>query len=418
VIRPLARVGRALRHRNYRLFFAGQGLSMVGTWLTRFAMGYATFALSRSPFQLGLVAFCGQAPTAFIAPFAGVLVDRWDRHRTIVATQVCAMLQSAALAAFALTGALTVWHLMGLAAVQAVINAFDMPARQSFVRQMVDDPADLPNAIALNSSVVNVAALIGPVVAAVLVDLAGVGGCFAIDAASYLAVIGSLLAMRIPKAPARARAGRVGAELRDGLAYVRGVPLVWALLLLLAASNVFGGAFGALLPAVAEGTLHGGPHTLGWLMGASGAGALSGALYLAGRERVAGLGEVVANCALGLGAGLIALEGATSVWLAMPVLFFVGRSLMVQWGATNTLVQTLVDVDRLGRVMSLYAVAFFAGAPLGALLQGTIASALGPIHAFALTGGGCVVCALAFRRALPGLQALTRSRYVELGLAE
>ena len=412
------RLGRALRHRNYRLFFAGQGISLVGTWLTRFAIGYETYALSHSAFQLGLVAFFGQAPTALIAPIAGVLVDRWDRHRTIVVTQIFAMLQSAALAAFALTNTMTVWHLMLLGAVQSVINGFDMPARQSFLRQMVDDRADLPNAIALNSSLVNGARLLGPVVAATLVALVGVGGCFAVDAASYAAVIASLLAMRVAKQPVRVRDGHVMHEMREGLRYVRGVPLVRALLLLLAATSVFGGAYMALLPAVAQGTLHGGPHALGWLMSAAGAGALVGTLYLAGLESVTGLGGVVANCGAGLGIGLIALEAAPTLWAAVPVMFVVGMSLMLLWSATNTLLQTLVEDDKLGRVMSLQAVAFFGGAPLGALLEGTLASAIGPVHTFAIAGTACLCCSLAFRHALPALNAISRPRYVELGLIE
>lgn len=415
----MQRIGRALRHRNYRLFFTGQGISLVGTWLTRFAMGYETFALTHSAFQLGLVAFFSQAPTSLIAPIAGVLVDRWDRHRTIIVTQILAMLQSAALAAFALTGTMTVWHLLVLGAVQAVINAFDMPARQAFLRQMVEDRADLPNAIALNSSLVNGARLVGPVIAAVLVELVGIGWCFALDAASYLAVIASLVAMRVAKPPVRARDGsHVLAELREGLAYVRGVPMVRALLLLLAVTSVFGGAYTSLLPAVAGDSLRGGPNALGLLMGSAGAGALVGVLYLASRESVRGLPGVVANCGLGLGLGLIALEAAPAVWAAVPCMFVVGMSLIVQWAATNTLVQALVDEDKLGRAMSLYAVAFFGGAPVGALLEGTLASAIGPVHTLALAGACCLACSLVYRRALPRLRAITRPRAIELGLIQ
>ena len=410
------RVGRALRSRNYRLYFFGQGISLVGTWLTRFAIPYQAYELSHSTFMLGIVAFFGQAPTSIIAPFAGVLVDRWDRHRTIVVTQVFAMLQSAALAIFALTGSLTVWHLLVLGSVQAVINAFDMPARQSFVRQVVSDRADLPNAIALNSSLVNAARLIGPVIAAALVELVGIGWCFAIDSASYLAVIASLLAMTIAKQQVRHREGHVLEDLHEGLRYVNGVPLVRALMLSLAATSVLGGAYTALLPAIAEGTLHGGSGGLGKLMGAAGAGALVGVLYLASRERVVGLERLVARCAAGLGIGLIAVEGARSIWLAMPVFFIVGASLIVQWAASNTLVQTLVHDDKLGRVMSLYAVAFFAGAPLGALLEGSLASVIGPVHTFAIAGVGCLASALAFHHALPRLLATSRARYEELGL--
>jgi MFS family permease len=410
------RLTRALRSRNYRLFFAGQGISLIGTWLTRFAIPFQAYELSHSTFLLGVVAFFSQAPTSIIAPFAGVLVDRWDRHRTIVVTQVFAMLQSAALAAFALTGMLTVWHLMVLGAVQAVINAFDMPARQSFVRQMVTDRADLPNAIALNASLVNGARLIGPVIAAALVELVGIGWCYAIDAASYVAVIASLVAMTVPKQIVRKREGHVLEDLREGLTYVNRAPLVRGLMLSIAVTSVLGGAYVALLPAIAEGTLHGGPGALGKLMAAAGAGALISVLFLAVRDGVVGLERVVVRCGVGLGIGLIAVEGARSVWIAMPIFFVVGATLMVQWSASNTLVQTLVHDDKLGRVMSLYAVAFFAGAPLGALLEGSLASVIGPVHTFAIAGVGCLASAIAFHRALPRLVETSRARYAELGL--
>jgi MFS family permease len=397
------RLGRALRHRNFRLFFVGQGISLVGTWLTKFAMSYETFDLRHSAFLLGLVAFSSQAPTAVIAPFAGALVDRWDRHRTIIVTQVFAALQSAALAAFALTGTMTVWHLMWLGAVQAVINAFDMPARQSFVRQMVDDRADLPNAIALNSALVNGAKLLGPVVAALLIMLVGVGWCFALDAASYLAVIASLLVMRVPAQPARPRGGRVVDETRAGLRYVAGLPMVRALLLQMAAISVLGGAYLSLLPAIAQGTMQGGADALGWLSAAAGAGALIGALYLASRPSVNGLDRVIARCGMGLGVGLAALELAPALWEAVPVMFVVGMMLMVLTASTNTMVQTLVREDMLGRVMSLYATAFFTGAPVGALLEGGLASVVGPVHTFAIAGAGCVAIAAVFQRARPAL---------------
>jgi MFS family permease len=365
-----------------------------------------------------LVAFFSQAPTAFIAPLAGVLVDRWDRQRTIVATQILAMLQSAALAALAFTNTLSVWHLVLLGTAQAVINAFDMPARQSFVRDMVDDRADLANAIALSSTLVNGARLLGPVVAAALIGLVGVGWCFAIDAASYVAVIASLVAMRITRQPVRVHAGRVADELREGIRYVRSVPMVQALLLLLAATSVFAGGYTSMLPALAQGTMDGGPVTLGLMMGAAGAGSLVGGFYLALRETVVGLGTVIANCAVALGVALMLLEVTPTVQAALPILFVVGLTLMVQWTATNTLVQTVVDHDKLGRAMSLYAVAFFGGAPIGSLMQGAIAGLVGPVHAFALFGVACVVSALLFRRAIPALRRITRPRYVELGLIE
>jgi MFS family permease len=391
----MPRLSRALRHRNFRLFFVGQGISLIGTWLTRFAIGLETYDLSHSELQLGLVAFFSQAPTAAIAPFAGVLADRWNRHHALVVTQVAAMLQSAALAALALSGSITVTYLLVLGAAQAVINAFDMPIRQSFVRQMVDDRADLPNAIALNSSLVNVARLVGPVTAAGLVGTFGIGGCFAVDAATYLAVIGSLLAMRVAPQPRRPRTSRVLDELGEGLAYVRRTPLLRSLLLLFAVTGTLGGAYSGLLPAIAEGSLHGGPYALGAMMSAAGVGALVGALYLASREDTRGLGRLVVRSALAVGVGLIALEASTSVPVALPMMFVTGLGLIVQWAATNTISQTIADEDKLGRVISLHGVVFFAGAPIGALLEGALATTIGPIHTVAIAGAGCIIGVLA-----------------------
>jgi MFS family permease len=415
----VGRLGRALKHRNYRLFFAGQGISVIGTWLTRFATVWMAYDLTGSALVLGLVGFFGQAPTSILAPFAGVMVDRWNRHRTIIVTQIAAMLQSAALAFFAWTHTMTVWHLVVLGAVQAVINAFDMPARQSFLGQMIEDRADLPNAIALNSSMVNAARLIGPVVAAALVAGWGAAVCFTIDAASYLAVIGSLLAMLVKPRQAPARSRRVLADLADGLRYVWHFPLVRAVLLLLAASSVLGGAYSTLLPVIAATTLQGGPHTLGILMGAAGFGALAGALYLASRTSVVGLATVIARCALGLGVGMIGMELvelASQVAIAVPLLFVIGMSMMMQMAATNTMIQSIVDDKMLGRVISLYAVAFFGGAPIGSLLEGALASQIGAIHTFAVAGVLCLTAGVVFLSALPGLRRVSRPHYIKLGL--
>lgn len=414
----VGRLGRALRHRNYRLYFAGQGISVIGTWLTRFATVWMAYRLTGSALVLGLVGFFGQAPTSLLAPFAGVLIDRWNRRRTIVITQVAAMLQSGALAAFALTHTMTVWHLIVLGAVQGVINAFDLPARQSFLSQMIEDRADLPNAIALNSSMVNAARLIGPVFAAFLVEAWGEGACFAIDAASYLAVIGSLLAMRVPKRSTPPRTSHVLGELAEGLRYVWHFPLVRAVLLLLASSSVLGGAYATLLPVIARTALHGGPHTLGTLMAAAGLGALTGALYLASRTSVLGLPTLIKRCALGLGAGMLGLELASHTAVAIPLLFLIGLSMMMQLAATNTLIQSIVDDKMLGRVISLYAVAFFGGAPLGSLLEGALASQIGAIHTFAVAGALSLISGLVFAAALPRLRQLSRPRYVQLGLIE
>lgn len=408
----------ALRHRNYRLFIAGQGISILGTWLTRFATPWMAYRLTGSPLMLGLVGFFGQLPTPLIAPFAGVLVDRWDRRRTILVMQIAGMLQSVALATLALTGAMAIWHLIVLGAAQAVINAFDMPARQSFMGQMIDDRRDLPNAIALNASIVNGGRLVGPALAAVLVDRFGEGACFSADAASYLAVIGSLLMMRVDRRPARPRTGHVLAELADGVRYAGSMPLVRAALILLAVSSVLGGAYATLLPIVAARTLHGGPGTLGVLMASAGCGALTGALYLAGRNTVRGVPALIGRCVFGLGLGMVALELVTATWIAVLPLFVIGLTMVMQIASTNTLVQSLVDDHMLGRVISLHAVAFVGGAPVGALLEGVLADQIGATHTFGIAGVLCLVTAALFASALPGIHRASRPLYARLGLAD
>ncbi|CAN5515711.1 MFS transporter [soil metagenome] len=393
----MARLGRALRHRNYRLFFIGQGISLVGTWLTRFATVWMVYRLTGSGLWLGLVAFFGQAPSALLAPLAGALVDRWDRHRVIVVTQICAALQSAALALFTFTGWMTVWHLMALGAVQALINAFDMPARQSFIGQMVEDKADLPNAIALNSSMVNGARLLGPVFAAALVGLFGEAWCFTIDAFSYVAVIISLLAMSVPKRVIAPRTTKVWHEMKEGLRYVVHEPLVRAVLLLLAATSILGGAYTTLLPMVAGSTLAGGAHTLGILMASAGCGALGGALYLASRQTTDGLPALIGYATVALGVSLCVLRWAPNVWIALPLLFLCGLSWMIQMASTNTIIQSTVDPRMLGRVLSLYAMTFFGGMPVGALVQGWLADQVGPMQTFLYSGIAVLVCALVYR---------------------
>jgi MFS family permease len=413
---PRPRLGRALRHRNYRLFLSGQTVSLCGTWITSVATAWMVYRLTSSAFWLGVVGFSSQAPTAILAPVAGVWVDRWDRHRVLLVTQACAMVQSTLLAIFALTGLMTVGHLIALGALQGLINAFDVPARQSFVVQMIDDRADLANAIALNSSMVNGTRLIGPTLAGVLIAAVGEGWCFAIDAISYVAVIGSLLAMRLTAVPPRPRRASVWAELADGLAYVRATPMVMAVLSMLAITSLLGMPYSAMMPAFAVERLGGGPHTLGFLVSATGVGALAAALYLASRRTVVGLGSVLARAAAAFGVALLTLAFVRSPWVAMPVLFVAGAGMMLQLAGTNTIVQSLVDEDKRGRVMSLYTLAFFGATPVGALLSGAVARAFGTHVAIGLGGACCMVVAIVFRAGLPALRVASRPLYVAKGL--
>ena len=409
-------MGRALRHRNFRLFFAGQSISLVGTWLTQVAASWLVYGLTKSALLLGVASFASQAPTFFVSPFAGVWVDRMDRHRVLLVTQSLAMLQSGLLAYFALSGTLDVVHIIALNAFQGLISAIDLPTRQSFVIEMIDDRADLANAVALNSSMVNAARLIGPTIAAVLIGLVGEGYCFAIDSLSYIAVLGSLLAMRLPPPqPARAR-GRVLEELHEGLRYVTSFPPIRALLVLLAIVSVIGTPYIVLLPVIAREVLHGGAGTLGALTAASGLGALAGALYLASRSTVVGLYRVIPICTLGFGLGLLAVSQSRWLLLSMSLMVVVGGSLMVQLAASNTILQTLVDEDKRGRVMSFYSMAVFGVVPFGSLLAGSLSDRIGATRTLSIGGALCCVASYAFYRSLPKLRPYIRPIYERLGI--
>jgi MFS family permease len=408
---------RALRHRNYRLFFSGQTVSLIGTWMTRIATSWLVYRLTRSSLLLGLVGFAGQIPSFLLAPLAGVLVDRWNRHRLLVVTQILAMLQSAALAVLALTGVINIWHVLALSLFQGVINAFDMPGRQSFVVEMVEKREDLPNAIALNSSMVNAARLLGPSLGGVIIAAVGEGWCFAIDAASYLAVIASLLLMRLTPRPRSASRGTsVLPELRAGFSYVAGSPPIRSILLLLALVSLVGMPYTVLMPVFASSILHGGPHTLGFLMAATGVGALLGAFFLANRRSVLGLGKIVPLMSAVFGAGLIGFALSRVLWLSIPLLFITGLGFMVQMAASNTLLQTLVDDDKRGRVMSFYTMAFMGTTPFGSLLAGVLAQRIGAPETLMLGGAGCLAAALWFALQLPSLREQVRPIYMRLGI--
>jgi len=408
---------RALRHRNYRLFFSGQSVSLVGTWITRIATLWLVYRLTGSALLLGIVGFCGQIPTLLLAPFSGVLVDRWNRHRILVATQVLSMLQSLALAVLALAGIITVTEILVLQVAQGIINAFDTPARQAFVIEMVEQREELPNAIALNSSMVTGSRIIGPTIGGILIAAVGEGWCFMVDAISYLAVIASLLAMRLAAESAR-RGRRTSAieELREGVRYVSGFAPARTVLLLLALVSTMGMPYMVLMPAVASGVLHGGPHTLGFLMTASGVGALAGAMYLAARPSVLGLDRAIAIATATFGVGLAAFALSHTLWLSLALLPIAGGGFMVQTASTNTILQTIVDERLRGRVMAFYAMSFLGTAPIGSLVAGVVASRIGVQMTILLGGLACVAGASWFALELPKLRAMIRPIYVERGI--
>jgi len=409
---------RALRHRNYRLFFSGQSISLIGTWMTRIATSWLVYRLTRSALLLGLVGFAGQIPSFLLAPFAGVLVDRWNRHRLLVVTQILAMLQSAALAWLTLAGVINIWHVLLLSLFQGAINAFDMPGRQAFVVEMVERREDLANAIALNSSMVNAARLLGPSIGGVVIAAVGEGWCFFMDAVSYLAVIASLLLMRLAAGARRpgTTEKKVLHELREGWRYVAGSAPIRSILLLLAVVSLVGMPYTVLMPVFASTILHGGPHTLGFLMAATGVGALLGALFLANRRTVLGLGKVIPAMAAVFGAGLIGFSLSRSLWLSLALLLVTGLGFMVQMAASNTLIQTLVDDDKRGRVMSFYLMAFMGTAPFGSLLAGGLAHRIGAPRTLLLGGCGCIAGAIWFASLLPKLRERVRPIYVRMGI--
>ncbi|MDT8068258.1 MAG: MFS transporter [Terriglobia bacterium] len=408
-------IARALRHRNYRLFFGGQGISLIGTWMTRVATGWLVYRLTDSAFLLGLVSFASQIPILILGPFAGVWVDRLNRHRVLVITQILSMVESFALAALALPGIITVTEIILLNLFQGCVNAFDMPARQAFVIEMVEDRADLPNAIALNSSLVNGARLIGPSVAGLLIAAFGEGYCFLLDGISYIAVIISLLAMTVVASPPREHES-VASELREGWNYISGFRPIWAILLLLALISLVGMPYTALMPIFAGNILHGGAHTFGFLMGAAGVGALIGAMSLAARKSVLGLGRIIPITAAGFGASLIAFSMSRQIWLSLLLLVITGFSVMQQMAASNTILQTISEDSKRGRVMSFYAMAFQGIAPFGSLAAGAIASRIGAPLTLTIGGAICVAGAALFATELPAIRQLIRPIYVEKGI--
>ena len=407
---------RALRARNYRLFFSGQSVSLIGTWMTRVATAWLVYRLTGSAVLLGVVSFCGQIPAFFLAPLAGVWVDRWNRHRTLIVTQALSMAQSFALAALALSGVIRAWEILALALFQGLINAFDMPARQAFVIQMVERREDLGNAIALNSSMVNAARLAGPAIAGVIIAAVGEGWCFLIDGVSYMAVIASLIAMRVTVSQARAPRHRALAEFTEGWDYVRKSKAIRALLMLLALVSLMGMPYTVLMPIFASRIFHGGPNTLGFLMSASGLGALAGAILLAMRKSVLGLGRRIVLSAALFGGALIAFALCRSFWLALLILPFVGFGMMQQMASTNTILQTIVDDDKRGRVMAYYAMAFQGMAPFGSLWAGAATAKIGAPATIVIAGSLCVAGAAWFASQLSEIRTLVRPIYVRLGI--
>ncbi|HEX4047170.1 MAG TPA: MFS transporter [Elusimicrobiota bacterium] len=408
---------RALKYRNYRLYFGGQIVSLVGNWMTSIATSWLVYRLTGSAWMLGVVGFAGQIPAFLLAPFAGIVVDRVNKHRLLVITQTLAMLQSFSLAAMTLSGHATIAGLIVLNVIDGIITAFDMPLRQSFVIEMIEKKEDLGNAIALNSSMVNAARLIGPSLGGVIIALAGEGWCFFLDGASFLAVIFALLAMKVRAVAPRPRhAGGPLAEMREGWDYASSSVPIRSIIALLALVSLVGVPYTVLIPLYAGKILNGGPHTLGLMMTATGTGAFAAAVWLASRKSVLGLGRVIPISAAAFGVGLIAFAYSTTLWLSVPLLLLTGAGFMTQMASSNTIVQTIVDDDKRGRVMSLFMMAFLGTAPFGSLLAGSMAERFGAPNTLAFGGICCAAGALWFARGLEDLRAAIRPIYRRMGI--
>jgi MFS family permease len=407
---------RALRHRNFRLFFGGQSISLVGTWMTRIATSWLVYRLTGSALLLGTVSFAGQIPTFLFAPFAGVWVDRLDRRQVLVWTQTLSMVQSFALAALTLSHHIAIHWILALSVMQGIINAFDMPGRQAFMVKMVEDRRDLSNAIAINSSMVNVARLIGPSLAGMLIAVTSEGWCFLIDGISYIAVIASLLMMRLHAPVVERRTTSTLTELKAGWTYVSEFLPVRTILLLFAVISLMGMPFVVLMPIFAARVLHGGPHILGFLMGAMGVGALVSALSLAARKSVLGLVRMIPIAAAVFGLGLIGFGLSRVFWLSMIMVLIAGMGMMQGMAGSNTIIQTIVSEDKRGRVMSYYTMAFVGMAPFGSLLAGTLAHAVGAPWTVIANGSAVLLGAAWFATQLPAVRREIRPIYREMGI--
>ncbi len=412
-LKPIA---QSLKHRNYRLFFIGQSISLVGTWMQLIAISWLVYDLTDSALLLGLVGFFGQVPAFFLTPFTGVFIDRWNRHRILVATQTLSMIQAFILAFLTLTGRINVWHVIFLSLGLGLINAFDMPARQAFVVEMVEKKSDLANAIALNSSMVNSARLIGPAVAGILVAAVGEGYCFLINGISFMSVIIALLAMRIKKVPKNKYSNNVVGDIKEGFRYAFGFVPIRSILLFLALVSLVGMPYTVLMPIFARDILNGGANFLGFLMGSAGVGALIGGTYLASRRTVLGLGRILTTATGIFGLSLIVFSVSKNLWLSLSMMLVSGLGMIIHIASVNTILQTITEDDKRGRVMSFFTMAFLGMMPFGNLMAGALANSIGAPNTVLISGGICILGTIIFSIKLPSIRKIVRPVYIKQGI--
>ena len=407
---------RSLRYRNYRLFFIGQNISLIGTWIQQIALAWLVYRLTKSALLLGAVGFTTQIPVLFFTPVAGVVSDRFSKYRIIIITQTISMIQAFILAVLFFTGSIQIWQIMLLALFLGIVNAFDMTTRQAFVIQMVDNREDLSNAIALNSTMFNSARIIGPTIAGIVIAAANEGICFIINGISFLFVIASLLMMKITPPKTKPPRKEVLHELKEGFSYVTSFAPLKFIMLLLSLVSLVGMPYLVLMPIFASKILRGNSLTLGFLMASAGAGALTGSIYLAYRKTVLGLGRIISIATAVFGIGLIFFSFSRSLWLSMPLMFITGLGMITQMAASNTIIQTIADDDKRGRVMGFYVMSFIGTTPFGSLLAGYFASKIGAPDTLTIGGILCLVGAALFSLKLPEIRKAIRPVYVKLGI--
>ena len=407
---------RALKHRNYRLFFIGQGISLVGTWMQQVAVSWLVYRMTNSPFLLGLVGFVGMIPTFVCTPLAGVFADRHNRRNMLLVTQALSMFQAMVLAFLVLSHQVQVWHIIVLSAFIGIVNSFDIPIRQAFTVEMIENREDLGNTIALNSSAFNVARLVGPSLAGLLIASVGEGICFLLNALSYIAVLGSLFSMRMKPSEKLPSSRNIFWELKDGWDYAANfLPIKW-ILVFLGLISLMGVSYQVLMPVFARDIFHGGPHTLGFLMAMSGIGALAGALYLAARKSVIGLAGIAARMAGIFGVSMIIFSFSRNLMFSMLIILVSGFGMMVHMAACNTILQTITEEDKRGRVMSFYTMSFMGMMPFGSLLTGSLASWIGAPFTLLFSGCCCVAGAVLFFKKLPRIREHIRPIYRQKGI--
>ncbi len=408
---------RALRHRNFRLFLGGQIFALIGYWIQMVAQSWLLYRLTGSATLLGVLAFASSLPILLLAPVAGWWADRCNLHRTMFATQVLELLQAATLAALALAGILAPWHIITLAMVMGILVAIELPIRHAYLLELVDGKEDLPNAIALTSLMANSGRMVGPALAGVLIGVLSEAHCFLINAFTYVAVLISFLMIRVTALPREPSKQRLVAGLREGFAYSWNLLPIRALLLTLMVVALLATPYSTLMPVMVREVFQGDSALMGWLMSASGGGAICGTLYLASRKNARGLIRLIIFTVLAAGTALVLFANAPSVWIALPLLSVVGFGILATSVSVNTILQTIVDDDKRGRVMSLYTAAFLGVMPFGGLVAGALADLIGPRATLTIGGLSCVAAALFLARNRHRLREQIRPIYEKLGIA-